>query len=406
MNFDLLLWSLVAYPKKILAVDPSIPQQLEKNYSMASKEKCTREAGDRYSAPCRNVRTTCRRWVEQEKDWIEGGRRSVAVRKEHIEKLAQLILQRKREKPRWIEWDEENWHYQGKNFTGTEEQRRERVSLYILALDAINFCFWPCKNYPEETHINPLEYDTLAVALKKLAEADDQNYSDDMSSYAFSPGRLAQTTMESMTALLEPHLSGHYLDNMARRAQLWKEVGEVLLEHFGGSAMQLIAHADGSAPRLVELIFSHFPGFRDEVTIDDSDRVVFLKRAQIFVGDVNAGLKLNLKNLEHLTTFADYRVPQILRHFEILEYSPELSTIVDSNTEIPMESPNEISIRAATVVGVEELVKHLNAEDITSSGPSNQFNDVNVDWYLWQVGEKMHHDGLLKPFHKVRTHFY
>lgn len=359
---------------------------------------------DYYSNPCEKVRTSCRRWIEQEKDWIEGGRRSVAVRNEHIGALAQIILEKKSHRPTWIEWDEENWHYQGGNFAGSEAQRQERVALYILALDAINFCFWPCKNYPQETRINPLEYDTLAVALKKLAEGDDQKFSEDMISYAFSPKRLAEMTEDTMASLLEPHLGGHFLDNMLKRSQLWKEVGEVLLEHFGGSAMQLIAQANQSAPKLVELIFSHFPGFRDEATID-SERVVFLKRAQIFVGDVNAALKLNLQDLHRLTTFADYRVPQILRHFEILQYSPDLSRSVDSGDEIGMGSPDELSIRAATVVGVEELVKKLNAGN-KSPAAGDSFNDVNVDWYLWQVGEKMHQDGLLKPFHKVRTHFY
>lgn len=357
-----------------------------------------------YSNPCLQVRTSCRRWMEQEKDWMEDGKHSVAVRNENIGKLAQIILEKKSEKQSWIEWDEENWHYRGEKFAGAEAQRQERVALYILALDAINFCFWPCQNYPEETQINSLEYDHLAVALKKLAEADDSNHSDDMSSYAFSPNKLSKMSEDTMKTLLEPHLDGHYLDNMQKRSALWKEVGEVLLQHFDGSAMQLIARAKGNAPNLVELIYCYFPGFRDE-TIIDSDRIVFLKRAQIYVGDVNAALKLRLEGLERLTTFADYRVPQILRHFQILEYSPKLSTAVDSGEEIIMGSAEEISIRAGTVVGVEELVKVLNSDD-KAAGAGEPFNDVNVDWYLWQVGERMHQDGLLKPFHKVRTHFY
>jgi Potential Queuosine, Q, salvage protein family len=344
--------------------------------------------------------------MKEERDWTDGGRRSVKVRKEHLGTLAEMILQKKKEKPSWIEWDEEHWHYQGENFQGTEDLRRERVALYILALDAINFCFWPNRNFPTETHVNSLEYDHLAIALKKLAEADDQSCTDDLSSYFFSAEQLASTTVASMKSHLEPHLTGHYLDNMEKRSELWREVGDVLLTHFDGSAMRMIASAGGNAPKLVELIFTHFPGFRDETLLDgESNRIVFLKRAQIFVGDVDAALKLNLNELNRLTTFADYRVPQILRQYGILEYSPELSEIVDSGKQISKGSPDEVSIRAATVVGVEELVAVLNERDeITETG--QPFTDVNVDWYLWQVGEKMHSDGLLKPFHKVRTQFY
>ena len=344
--------------------------------------------------------------MKEEPDWTHGGRRSVKVRKENLGTLAEMILQKKKERPSWIEWDEEHWHYQGGNFRGTEDLRRERVALYILALDAINFCFWPNLNYPTETHINSLEYDHLAIALKTLAEVDDLSCTGDLSSYFFSAQQLASTTVESMKSHLELHLNGHYLDNMEKRSELWREVGLVLLKHFDGSAMRMIASAGGSAPKLVELIFTHFPGFRDETLLDDeSNRIVFLKRAQIFVGDVDAALKLNLNELDRLTTFADYRVPQILRHYDILQYSQELSEMVDSGKEISEGSPDEVSIRAATVVAVEELVAALNERDEMTE-TRQPFTDVNVDWYLWQVGEKMQSEGLLKPFHKVRTQFY
>ena len=117
----------------------------------------------------------------------------------------------------------------------------------------------------------------------------------------------------------------------------------------------------------------------------------------------NAALKLNLQGMDRLTTFADYRVPQILRHKGILEYSPDLASRVDRQQEIEKGSFDEISIRASTVVAVEELVKFLNQSPKTKD---NSFTDVTVDWYLWQVGERMHQEGMMKPFHRVRTQFY
>ena len=107
--------------------------------------------------------------------------------------------------------------------------------------------------------------------------------------------------------------------------------------------------------------------------------------------------------LYKLTTFADYRVPQILRHKGVLEYLPSLAKKVDQEQEIEKGSYDEISIRASTVVAVEELVKFLNEKHNTKETP---FTDVTVDWYLWQVGERMNQEGKMKPFHRVRTHFY
>lgn len=414
--------------------------------------------------PCEQVRTTCRQWMEEEpvvSSWLgetsmtnpnptTSGRRSVKIHPEHIPRLAQDILDRKRSSPSWIVWDEEKWHYAGDSYFGSLARKKERIALYIFALDAINFCFWPPRADQCEHEINPLEYDHLAVALKHLAEADDHQAADGTESaslgggddnndnsqsssivqseatYAFSPSNLAQMTPEKMQALLEPHLQGQELDNMAIRALLWKELGTSLLEHFHGSATCLLAASENNAPQLVKLVTTHFPGFRDAIATEDamgsSHPTIFLKRAQILVGDVNAALKLGFSGMDQLTTFADYRVPQILRHFEILEYAPEsLACQVDEGQEILAGSYDELSIRAATVVAVEDLVEYLNhCHHQDDDSPSDNagsttgekakgtpfFTAMGVDWYLWQVGERMHQQGAMKPFHKVRTTFY
>jgi len=164
---------------------------------------------------------------------------------------------------------------------------------------------------------------------------------------------------------------------------------------------------------MVRLVAETFSGFRDEVYLDAATtddpprRVVFLKRAQILVGDLNAALDLDLRGMDRLTTFADYRVPQLLRHRGVLAYEDDLGERVDALREIPRGSPDEVSIRAATVVAVEELVTVLNA---TGGGGSRHrwepFTDVAVDWHLWQVGEILNREGRMKPFHRVRTDFY
>lgn len=41
------------------------------------------------------------------------------------------------------------------------------------------------------------------------------------------------------------------------------QVGSVLQQHFKGQAAELIAAAQQSAVALVQLVASHFPGFRD-----------------------------------------------------------------------------------------------------------------------------------------------
>jgi len=64
----------------------------------------------------------------------------------------------------------------------------------------------------------------------------------------------------------------------------------------------------------------------------------------------------NFTGKEDLTMFADYRVPQILRHLGIFQYSAELADAIDSEKELPYSSKWEVEIRAATVLAVETIL--------------------------------------------------
>lgn len=63
---------------------------------------------------------------------------------------------------------------------------------------------------------------------------------------------------------------------------------------------------------------------------------------------------LDFKDIGNLTTFPDYRVPQLLRELGIMNYSPALAAAVDGREEIVAGSRHELEIRAATVVAVGE----------------------------------------------------
>lgn len=322
---------------------------------------------------CDKVRISCRQWTQTDRC-----RNLVKIHAtgEAFEKLVRQLREAKD-----IEWDEEAWHYQPPN-----EWPRERLALYILSLDTINFCFWPTEGY---------EYDDLAKGLKVFAELDHERQAMDLSSlcpdYALSASRLASIDVER----LQKHLD-KLPPNLETRCRLLNEVGRVLEDRFEGSALKLISKANGSAVELVQLVFDSFPGFRDV-----HDDLYLLKRAQILVGDWDAALSLQLPDMDQLTTFADYRVPQLLRELGVLEYSTELATVVDNRQEIAAGSDMELAIRTCTVEAVEKLAQALREQD-----PEKGWTSVKVDWYLWQVGERMNNRRELQPHHRVMTTFY
>ena len=110
---------------------------------------------------------------------------------------------------------------------------------------------------------------------------------------------------------------------VGERARCLREVSDVLKSWFNGSVTEMIKKAENSAERLLQLVTGKFPCFCDSAVL--FGRVSFHKRAQIFIADLwgmNEGKGIGrFDDIEVLTMFADYRVPQSLQYFGALKYS-------------------------------------------------------------------------------------
>lgn len=91
------------------------------------------------------------------------------------------------------------------------------------------------------------------------------------------------------------------------------------------------------------------------------------------------------------------RVPQILRHVEVLEYSATLAATVDEFVEIPFGSREETEIRACTVIAVQLLQAEL--EKL-----GKPLLVIELDWLLWQIGERTKEQ--IMPHHRTLTIYY
>ena len=108
-------------------------------------------------------------------------------------------------------------------------------------------------------------------------------------------------------------------------------------------------------------------------------------------------ISLKLTGRDELTAFADYKVPQILRKFGILEYSKNLAEKIDNKIEILRGSDEEIEIRANTIWAIELATRII----------KKQFPQVNafmVDRFFWFKGQQKSPDD--KPYHRTRTIWY
>lgn len=156
---------------------------------------------------------------------------------------------------------------------------------------------------------------------------------------------------------------------------------------------------DGDAVKLALLLAAHFSSFND-VALYRKHEVRFLKRAQICVADLYGSFGGKawgaLQNLDQLTAFADYKLPQVLRHLGVLEYERTLAGHIDNQELISQGSEEEIEIRAATVWACELLRRAMVGHD-------HHVTAAEIDQRLWLLGQESTH---MRPYHRTRTIFY
>ena len=387
--------------------------------------------------PCAGVRASCAAVMA-----YAGPPISVSIDAAALATFATSLAKRTRgELPLW---DSSGWHYDDDVGRGGA-----LTAQYVLVLDALNWCFWPSTS--------AMQYDGLASGLTAVMRARPE---------ALSTAALCVMRGDTLAAWFLPH----DLPCAEERAAHLRSVGAVLSAQFGGSALALIAAAKGSAVALVRLVNAHFPTFRDEA-VHRGRHIQFYKRSQIFVADVWAAFGRRqagaayapgaFSDIAELTCFADYRLPQLLAAEGVLVYAPALAARVAAKEELPAGGPDEVEIRAATVVAVEALRAQLEAlrgegggdasaamegvvesddmegvvkaagaapvvvtpvaasgsDDMegvvgttqhavaaTTGGAPRPLNSVEVDWYLWQFGEAV--KDTIAPHHRTLTVFY
>jgi len=272
-----------------------------------------------------------------------------------------------------------------------EKYSMEILLRYIFIIDTLNYCFWPNA---------PFEYDNLAgnlydTLVKKPEFFELENLCK------ISESDLIKQVFKCEFCILE------------ERVRMIQEVFTIIRDNFNGKCTSFVLLAHKNAILLVKLIVDSFPCFRDQAIYNKTGSQVFLyKRAQILVSDLylahrdlvkanpafpNADLIDFEGSISELTTFADYRVPQVLRAKGVFVYDKMLAEKIDKKEIIDHSSDFEIEIRAGTVVAVEMMKKELLKLGVKA-------HSIEIDVCLWQIGEKIKSE--IKDHHRTLSIFY
>lgn len=147
---------------------------------------------------------------------------------------------------------------------------------------------------------------------------------------------------------------------------------------------------------LLNYLINNFTFFKD-TSMYENYEISFYKRAQLITSDM-----LHIKKIcsheevdySHLLGCADYKIPQVMRCYGMLEFNEELASLVDNKKEIPKDSAMEVEIRALTLAVIDYIYHKL-------AGKVSRMDINDLIWLMGQDKSKM-----TKNYHRTLTICY
>ncbi|KAF1841115.1 uncharacterized protein K460DRAFT_380838 [Cucurbitaria berberidis CBS 394.84] len=308
---------------------------------------------------------------------------------------AELVLQEMEKREYSTKtWSEHELHPKSKD---------ESTVNFIFTMDLLNFSFWSEKS--EEGRFAVVYkgkrwtgYFSLVALLQRALDQDipitspdfwidEERCTEDVLRTVFSSGTDEEIPM------------------FEERVRCLREAGQILEEEFDSSVVTLIEDSKGSAAGLVNLLAEKLPCFRDEGTFERK-KIRFLKRAQIFVADLWAAFDGEgygeFNDIDKITMFADYRIPQMLHSLGVLWYCPPLENKIRRLEIIESGHSWEMQMRGCSIWAVELLRR-----EILKLKPDTKVNAILIDFFLYDLAKEKEKDGSeVIPHHRTRSIWY
>ena len=305
--------------------------------------------------------------------YVVDNSKDVKINFNNIDKVTDLLKENK--KVPWLNND----------FLDLENFTIEQILMYLILCESLNFCFWDFDvkwkiEYKGEWYSGSYGlFYAISKAIKNGYNLLDIDY-------------LEKLTLEELDDIFKgttsiPLLKERY-EIIKQLVAEFKNIDDLTKTIQGDNDLELL-----------NKILSNFSNFRD-ISISKGQEVYFFKRAILLVGDLLLNvdyIKKTVKNDDNMLACADYKIPQVLRHFGILEYSPVLANLVDNKKQILHDEEKEIEIRANMIYSVELIKQKLKQNNI-------ELNSIQIDNALWLLSKNKEYKD--KPHHLTKTIYY
>ena len=260
---------------------------------------------------------------------------------------------------------------------GLMDMEVESIINFLLIYHTIgDYCFWGDPKWEIETDLGHLDgsYAIMYLILNRFKKNSDFSLSFD------EFRELLQGNVEI------PLLEDRY-QNLVAMNRFLKDNKKSFYELIKG------LHTDSE---LLEYIVTNLDYFRDE-SIYDGKTILFYKRAQLLTSDIlHVREKKEQVSVDYsrLVGCADYKIPQVMRCYGMLEFSKSLAEKVDSYVELEPDSKEEIEIRANALKVIDYIYEKL----------AKKYTRIDINDYIWLLGQDK--SKMTKPYHRTLTNKY
>ena len=298
----------------------------------------------------------------------------VVINRNNIDNAISLLKESKKEQ--WLNSD----------YLGLENFSQEQVLFYLIFCESLNFCYWDSDikwkiEYKDEWYSGSFGlFYAISKAIKNGHNLLNIEY-------------LENITIEELDEIFKGTTS---IPLLKERFEIIKQLVSEYKQIPNITTQLMSANSD---IELLNNIVNHFSNFRD-ISLYKGREVYFFKRAILLVGDLIlniSSINKSVKNDDDMTGCADYKIPQVLRHLGILEYSDDLATLIDEKQEIQHDSEMEVEIRANMLYAIELIKEKLHQNGI-------DMNSVQIDNALWLLSKNKEFKD--KPHHLTKTIYY
>ncbi|KAK6111332.1 hypothetical protein QQG55_43240 [Brugia pahangi] len=272
---------------------------------------------------------------------------------------------------------------------------------WIFLVDTINFSFWSDDvnfkvTFHDKQHTG---YFAACACINRALE-----------------GSIPITNSDYMENITEDDVrrifrtdDGGEIPLLKERVEVINEAGRILNQEFDGTFYNCVLKCNRSAIKLMECVVEYFGSYRDFATYK-GQKISFLKRAQILVSDIYSCMRkiddaCYFHDINELTMFADYRVPQALHFLGVLKYSSALMKKLNEKELLQNGSEYEVELRGFSIKACDDIVKVIQQK--ATDGSYTMYNAAYVDNFLWLYRRKNAKEiEEMVTFHRTRCIYY